>query len=229
MDTGLGRDGYSMVSQGKIAELISSKSGERREMFEEAAGISHFRYKRHDALKRLSQAEENLVRLRDILSELESRVGPLKVQSEKAQKFLVLAEERKNLEIGIWLHNIEKTQEKLKEQDRKIDISTVQYKDAQRQLEEIEQKMNDIVEKTHEINVKIEEVRSSTSHFEEQAAELEAQAKVYENSILHNKDSIERLEKDKYFFVANFSANCCCDKFFIFLNIFYIHFHDITI
>ncbi len=197
MDTGLGRDGYSMVSQGKIAELISSKSGERREMFEEAAGISHFRYKRHDALKRLSQAEENLVRLRDILSELESRVGPLKTQSEKAQKFLVLAEERKNLEIGIWLHNIEKTQEKLKEQDRKIDIASVQYKDAQRQLEEIEQKMNSIIEKNHEINVKIEEVRSSTSHFEEQAAELEAQAKVYENSILHNKESIERLEKDK--------------------------------
>lgn len=197
MDTGLGRDGYSMVSQGKIAELISSKSGERREMFEEAAGISHFRYRRGDALKRLNQAEENLVRLRDILTELESRVGPLKIQSEKAQKFLVLAEERKKLEIGIWLNNIERTQEKLKEQDRKIDISSVQYKDAQRQLEEIEQKMNDIIEKTREINVKIEEVRSSTSHFEEQAAELESQAKVYENSIVHNNESIERLEKDK--------------------------------
>ena len=197
MDTGLGRDGYSMVSQGKIAELISSKSGERREMFEEAAGISHFRYRRSDALKRLNQAEENLVRLRDILTELESRVGPLKTQSEKAQKFLVLAEERKNLEIGIWLHNIEKTQEKLKEQDRKIDIASVQYKDAQKQLEEIEQKMNAIIEKTHEINVKIEEVRASTSHFEEQAAELESQAKVYENSIAHNNESIERLQKDK--------------------------------
>lgn len=197
MDTGLGRDGYSMVSQGKIAELISSKSGERREMFEEAAGISHFRYRRSDALKRLNQAEENLVRLRDILTELESRVGPLKIQSEKAQKFLVLAEERKNLEIGIWLHNIEKTQERLKEQDRKIDIASVQYKDAQHQLEEIEQKMNDIVEKNHEINIKIEEVRASTSHFEEQAAELESQAKVYENSIAHNNESIERLQKDK--------------------------------
>ncbi len=197
MDTGLGRDGYSMVSQGKIAELISSKSGERREMFEEAAGISHFRYKRNDALKRLGQAEENLVRLRDILTELESRVGPLKTQSEKAQKFLVLAEERKMLEIGIWLYNIEKTQEKLKEQDRKIDIASVQYKDAQKQLQEIEQKMTSIVEKTHEINVKIEEIRGSTSHFEEQAAEFEAQAKVYENSIVHNNESIERLAKDK--------------------------------
>lgn len=197
MDTGLGRDGYSMVSQGKIAEIISSKSGERREMFEEAAGISHFRYRRGDALKRLSQAEENLVRLRDILTELESRVGPLKAQSEKAQKFLVLAEERKRLEIGIWLNNIEKLQERLKEQDRKIDIASAQYDGAQKQLSETEEKMNAILESTREINVKIEEVRQSSSHFEEQAAELLAQAKVYENSIAHNSESIERLEKDK--------------------------------
>ena len=197
MDTGLGRDGYSLVSQGKIAELISSKSGERREMFEEAAGISHFRYRRSDALKRLSQAEENLVRLRDILTELENRVGPLKAQSEKAQKFLVLAEERKNLEIGIWLNNIDKTQEKLRDQDRKIDIAKVKYEDAQNQLEDIEERLNAITEETHGINVEIEEVRSSTSHFEEQAAELLSQAKVYENSILHNNEAIERFEKDK--------------------------------
>lgn len=197
MDTGLGRDGYSMVGQGKIAELISSKSGERREMFEEAAGISHFRYRRADSLKRLAQAEENLVRLRDILTELESRVGPLKGQSEKAQKFLVLSAERKNLEIGIWLDTIEKTQEKLKEQDRKIDIASVQYSGAQKQLEEIENKMNGCLERTREINVQIESVRRSASAFEEQAAELEGQIKVYENSVLHNNESVERLLKDK--------------------------------
>lgn len=197
MDTGLGRDGYSLVSQGKIADLISSKSGERREMFEEAAGISHFRYRRSDALKRLSQAEENLVRLRDILTELENRVGPLKNQSEKAQKFLVLAEERKNLEIGIWLNNIDRTQEKLREQDRKIDIAKVNYEEAQKQLEDIENRLNNITEETHTINAQIEEVRSSSSHFEEQAAQLLGQAKVYENSILHNNEAIERFEKDK--------------------------------
>lgn len=197
MDTGLGRDGYSLVSQGKIADLISSKSGERREMFEEAAGISHFRYRRGDALKRLSQAEENLVRLRDILSELEKRVGPLKIQSEKAQQFLVLAEERKNLEIGIWLNNIDRTQEKLREQDRKIDISKVNYEETQKQLEKIENRLNDITEETHTINAQIEEVRSSSSHFEEQAAELLSQAKVYENSILHNNEAIERFRKDR--------------------------------
>ena len=197
MDTGLGRDGYSMVSQGKIAELISSKSGERREMFEEAAGISHFRYRRSDALKRLSQAEENLVRLRDILSELESRVEPLRQQSEKAERFLVLAEERKNLEIGIWLDTIGKIQERLKEQDRKTDIASAQYSDAQKQLAAIEEKMNQNLESTREINVKIEEIRSSTSDCEEQASGLESQAKVYENSILHNSEAIERLKKDK--------------------------------
>lgn len=197
MDTGLGRDGYSLVSQGKIADLISSKSGERREMFEEAAGISHFRYRRSDALKRLSQAEENLVRLRDILTELENRVGPLKNQSEKAQKFLVLAEERKNLEIGIWLNNIDRTQEKLREQDRKIDIAKVNYEQAQKQLEDIENRLNNITEETHTINAQIEEVRSSSSTFEEQAAQLLGQAKVYENSILHNNEAIERFEKDK--------------------------------
>ena len=197
MDTGLGRDGYSLVSQGKIAELVSSKSGERREMLEEAAGISHFRYRRADALKRLGQAEENLVRLKDIQTELESRVGPLKVQSEKAQKFLVLAEDKKELEIGIWLNNIEKTQEKLRDQDRKIDVAKVNYEETQKQLEDIENRMNDNAEETRNINVKIEEVRSSTSTFEEQAAQLESQAKVYENSIEHNKEAIERLEKDK--------------------------------
>ena len=84
MDTGLGRDGYSMVGQGRIADLVSARSSQRRDMLEEAAGISHFRYRRADANRRLDQAEENLVRLRDILSELESRIGPLKTQSEKA-------------------------------------------------------------------------------------------------------------------------------------------------
>ena len=97
MDTGLGRDGYSMVSQGKIADMVSGKGKECREMFEEAAGISSYRYRRNDSLKKLGQAEDNLVRLRDILTELEGRIGPLKHQSEKAQKFLVLAEEKKEL------------------------------------------------------------------------------------------------------------------------------------
>ena len=90
MDTGLGRDGYSIIGQGKIAEIISTKSTQRREIFEEAAGISKFRYRKAEAQKQLDMAYENLLRLRDILSELEGRVGPLEIQSKKAQEFLKL-------------------------------------------------------------------------------------------------------------------------------------------
>ena len=108
MDTGLGRDGYSIIEQGKIAEIVSAKSTQRREIFEEAAGISKFRYRKSEAEKRLAQAEENLVRLRDIMGELEGRVGPLRVQSEKAQQFLVYAQEKKSLELSLWLETLEK-------------------------------------------------------------------------------------------------------------------------
>lgn len=197
MDTGLGRDGYSMVGQGKIAEMISSKTGERRDMLEEAAGISKFRYSRGDANKRLNQAEENLVRLRDILSELESRIGPLKQQSEKAQKFIVLAEEKKSLEIGLWLNTIDKTNDKLREQERKIEIAESSHADAAKELEIIGEKIDEAQNGTREINIKIEEIRNESSHFEEQAAAFEAQIKVCENSILHNNEAIERIERDK--------------------------------
>ncbi|MBR6669704.1 MAG: AAA family ATPase, partial [Ruminococcus sp.] len=88
MDTGLGRDGYSIIGQGRIAEIVGAKSNERRDIFEEAAGISKFRYKKHEAEKKLSSAQENILRLTDIISELESRVEPLRIQSEKAEKFV---------------------------------------------------------------------------------------------------------------------------------------------
>ncbi|MGN1418383.1 MAG: chromosome segregation SMC family protein, partial [Acutalibacteraceae bacterium] len=143
MDTGLGKDGYSMVSQGKIADMISGKGSECREMLEEAAGISAYRYRRADSLKKLAQAEDNLVRLRDILAELESRIGPLKTQSEKAEKFLVLSAERKNLEIGLWLYNIENLRSQLIKQDDKIIVVNAQYEKAENELSEIERKIEE--------------------------------------------------------------------------------------
>lgn len=197
MDTGLGRDGYSIVGQGRIADMVSSKTGDRREMLEEAAGISHFRYRRADATKRLKQAEENLVRLRDILTELETRVGPLKAQSEKAQKFIVLAEERKDLEIGIWLNTIDRTNDRLREQDHKISTSEVNYKQAEDELVAIEEKIDSAAQEIKNINIKIEEIRAQSSVSDEQISALETQLKVEENSILHNNETIERLKKDK--------------------------------
>ncbi|MCR4925697.1 MAG: chromosome segregation protein SMC [Clostridiales bacterium] len=197
MDTGLGKDGYSLVSQGKIADMISSKSNERRDMFDEAAGISHFRYRRADATRRLEQAEENLVRLRDILQELESRVGPLKVQSEKAQKFLVLAEEKKELEIGLWLNTINKTKASLREQEHKIETARNQYKEAEDSEGEIEKKLEEIEANIQSLTGQIDEIRRGTSEVEEQATRLEGEIAVNETSILHNNETIERINKDK--------------------------------
>lgn len=197
MDTGLGRDGYSIVGQGKIADMVSPKASERRDMLEEAAGISHFRYRRGDAIKRLAQAEENLVRLRDILSELESRVGPLKAQSEKAQKFIVLAGERKNLEIGIWLNTIDKTGEKMRDQDHKIEIAEASHKEAQDELSKIGEMIDKAADGTRDINIKLEEIRNSASGFEEKLSDIDSQIKVAENSILHNNETIERINRDK--------------------------------
>ncbi len=197
MDTGLGRDGYSMVSQGKIAEMISGKGKECREMLEEACGISAYRYRRNDSIRKLSQAEDNLVRLRDILAELESRIGPLKTQSEKAQKFLVLAEERKGLEIGLWLYNIDKLKADIRKQENSISIASAHYERAQNELSDIEKKIESSYEEAQNITVKIEEIRQSISDAEETASTYDSRCAVFQNSIEHNKSTIERILGDK--------------------------------
>lgn len=196
MDTGLGRDGYSLVSQGRIADLISSKSGQRRDMLEEAAGISHYRYRRNDANRKLDQAEENLVRLRDILSELESRVGPLKTQSEKAQKFLVLAKEKKELEIGLWLHTIDTTRVKLRDQEDKLSIAQGQYDSVEAALTQIETDSEEIIAKSQDITERIDNIRNNSTSYEEKAVQLEGQISVEKNTILHNEQTIERIRRD---------------------------------
>ena len=197
MDTGLGRDGYSMVSQGKIDTMISTRGNERREMFEEAAGISHYRYSRTDSLKKLAQAEENLVRLRDILTELEGRIGPLKIQSEKAEKFLVLAGEKKDLEIGLWLYTIDKAKKELKEQEDKLAICTNEYEQAETELETIEKKIDEAIAESQNITVKIEEIRANVAKYEEQALTIDANIAVLENSIEHNNSTVERITRER--------------------------------
>lgn len=196
MDTGLGRDGYSIVSQGKVADMVSAKSKERRDMLEEAAGISHFRYRRADALRRLSQTEENLIRLRDILSELEGRVGPLKVQSEKAQKFLVLADEKKTLEIGLWLYTIDSLKEKLRDQEHRIEIASKSHSDAEAELSSIEEKIESAIKHSQEITCEIDELRHGMSQYEEELSNINSKIAVNENTIEHNCQSIERITKD---------------------------------
>ena len=196
MDTGLGRDGYSMVSQGKIDELVSPKSENRREMFEEAAGISHYRYRRAEAVKRLDQTEENLVRLRDIVEELRSRVGPLEKQSLKAQQFLLLAAERKEVQISLWLRTLENSAAVIRSQTNKLDIAKAQYEEACQALEALNTLIESAADEIRDINIAIEELRKKNAGVEEQAAEFDRQAAVIETSIAHNIETAERLDAD---------------------------------
>lgn len=196
MDTGLGSDGYSMVGQGKIDSIISAKNEDRRELFEEAAGISRFRHKRKDAERRLEQAQENLVRLLDILGELESRVGPLKKQSEKAQKFLEYSEEKKTLEIGVWLNKINRFTVELREQEHKIDAVKASYEVSENDLAAIEKELEEVAEKVTSINLAIEQSRLGASGYEEEALRKDGEISVLNATLEHNNETIERLTAD---------------------------------
>ncbi len=196
MDTGLGADGYSMVGQGKIDSIISAKNEDRRELFEEAAGISRFRHKRKDAERRLDQAQENLVRLLDILGELENRVGPLKKQSEKAKQFLVFSEEKKTLEIGVWLNKINKFTVDLREQEHKIDAAKASYEISEKDLAEVETLINEVSEQITAINLAIEQSRIDASGYEEEALRRDGEIRVLNTTLEHNNETIERLTSD---------------------------------
>lgn len=134
--------------------------------------------------------------MRDILSELESRVGPLKTQSEKAQKFLVLAKEKKELEIGLWLHTIETSKVKLREQEDKLSIAQGQYDSIEASLSQIENETEEIIAKGQEITVKIDNIRNNSTSYEEKAVQLEGQLSVEKNTILHNEQTIDRIKRD---------------------------------
>lgn len=196
MDTGLGRDGYSIIGQGKIDSIVSSKGEDRREIFEEAAGISRYRYRKIEAERKLKSTEENLLRLRDIVTELEGRVEPLKKQSEKAQKFLTYSEEKRGLEIALWLLTLDKSQENLKLQDEKISIVRSQYEDAVKALENVEQETEEIYQKNGELSSKIEQLRTENNQIESEIAQKNSQISVAENDILHNNENIERLKNE---------------------------------
>ena len=197
MDTGLGRDGYSMIGQGKIDNIISSKSNERRDIFEEASGISKYRYRKTEAERKLAAAEENLLRLKDIMTELESRVGPLEQQSKKAEKFLALAEEKKTLEIGLWLYTLANSKQALREQENKISIATMQYKEIDEKLRNFDSENEKNSRDFALLTVGIEECRNNISSFNEEIATLGGEMSVIGRDKEHNDLSIERLVAER--------------------------------
>ncbi len=197
MDTGLGRDGYSMIGQGKIDNIISSKSGERRDIFEEAAGISKYRYRKIEAERKLTAAEDNLLRLHDILDELESRVGPLAEQSRKAQKFLELADQKKELEIGLWLYTLNNSKDALRNQESKIAAAQLSYREIEEALEEFDRKTEQNTAYFARLTSDIEGERLNISSTNEEIVKQNGEITVVENNITYNNENIARLTEEK--------------------------------
>ncbi|MBE6810790.1 MAG: chromosome segregation protein SMC [Ruminococcaceae bacterium] len=197
MDTGLGRDGYSMIGQGKIDNIISTKSDERRDIFEEASGISKYRYRKTEAERKLASAEDNMLRLKDILDELESRVGPLEEQSKKAEKFLMLAEDKKQLEIGLWLYTLNNSKDALRSQESKIATAQMQYKEIEEALNEFDTKSEENTAQFTFITSQIENIRQRIALSNEETVKFEGEISVLNNDILHNKENIDRLNSEK--------------------------------
>ncbi len=197
MDTGLGRDGYSMIGQGKIDNIISSKSNERRDIFEEAAGISKYRYRKIEAERKLAAAQDNLLRLHDIVDELEARVGPLEEQSKKAEKFLKLSEEKKELEIGLWLYTLNNSKEALRNQESKIMVAEAQYKEIEQMLEDFDRKTEQNTSLFAKLTSDIEGERLNISSINEEIVKSNGVITVLNNDIQHNEESILRLNEEK--------------------------------
>ena len=196
MDTGLGRDGYSMIGQGKIAEIISAKSGERREIFEEAAGISKYRYRKAEAERKLLGAQENLTRLYDILSELEGRVEPLRIQSEKAKEFLTLSERKKALEVSLWLLTLEKYQNALREQEQKYLIARGEDEHLSREIEKIEEQIQETYKRMQACLTQNEECQTIRQNLLNRTGDLKSEVAVRENDIRHNEETKARLSAE---------------------------------
>lgn len=195
MDTGLGRDGYSIIGQGKIDSIVAARSEDRREIFEEAAGISRFRYRKEESERRLNKAEENLIRLRDILSELEDRVEPLRRQAQQAEKFIAYDSEKKNLEISLWVDTLSKSGEILRVHSEKSSIAKNQLQQANDSIEELSAETEKTYFETGELAVKIDSCREEAAAFEEQAVRTDSEISVIKNDIFHNNQQIQRLEK----------------------------------
>ncbi|WP_277668341.1 chromosome segregation protein SMC [Caproiciproducens galactitolivorans] len=196
MDTGLGCDGYSIIGQGKIDSIVAARSEDRREIFEEAAGISRFRYRKEESERKLNQAQENLLRLNDILSELESRVGPLKEQAEKAEQYLEWAGEKRTLEIGLWLNTLKKFGQILREHEDKILIARNQHETSEQELDDIDRQIEENYRKSGECTARMDEIRQQAAQLEESAAKKDGEASVLQNDILHHNENIERIRRE---------------------------------
>ena len=196
MDTGIGRDGYSIIGQGKIDEILSNKSEDRRHIFEEAAGIVKYRTRKEETERKLEQTKLNLLRINDILSEIESNLEPLQQQAEKAKKYLNLKEELKNIEVGLFLYNIEKLKKSLEEFTENEDIMNSTLNQEEGKLEKIKILKEELKDSIDEITTKIEEMQNLGFESEKEIEKLNSNINVAETKILNNIENTKQYQEE---------------------------------
>ena len=196
MDTGMGREGYSIIGQGKIDEILSVKSGERREVFEEAAGISKFRHRKEESERKLQRTEENLVRINDKIAELELQVEPLRQQAETAKKYLVLRDELRVLEISVWLENLQALRAGALKLETDLRTAQEDRQRAQEDLDAVYAAGEESLEKIRDNDVRAEALRGQVSQLDAAAQEETSAMAVLENSLSHDKQTLERLDRE---------------------------------
>ena len=196
MDTGIGRDGYSIIGQGKIDEILSNKSEDRRHIFEEAAGIVKYRSRKEETEKKLEQTKLNLLRINDILTEIEGNLEPLQMQADKAKKYLNLKEELKNIEVGLFIYNIEKYRQALEEltSDEEIMNSTLNQEEGK--LEKIKILKEELKDRIDEITLQIENLQNIGFESQKEIEKLNSNINLAEAKIKNNIENTELYQKE---------------------------------
>jgi len=200
LDTGLGKSGYSIVGQGKISQIVTAKPENRREIFEEASGISKFRYKKNEAEKKLSGAQDNIVRLTDILLNLEERVGPLEKESKKAKEFIALDEKKKGMEISLWLQTVEKNKSLIREQQRKLEVFQNDFDNIVNRIAEKEAYIEKRYFESNDLIRQGEENQSEIRNIEQQISEKNSEKAVLENRSVYDAQRTKELTAEMELF-----------------------------
>ncbi|MHC1694772.1 MAG: chromosome segregation protein SMC [Eubacteriales bacterium] len=190
MNTGASREGYSIIGQGRISEILSTRSEDRRAIFEEAAGIAKYKYKKDEAVRKLGHTEENLTRVNDILSEITARIEPLRIESEKARAYLDLREERKGLEVSLWFEQIDLSRKEVSklEDDRLLAVNNLEL--VQNEIDSAQRKIDALFERSQQLEVQLEEQRGITGEKNELIGRMRSKEEVWKNDISHREQSV---------------------------------------
>lgn len=194
MDTGLGREGYSIIGQGRIDEILSAKSGDRREIFEEAAGITKFRYRKAEAERKLAGTEENLTRIRDIVAELAGQVAPLKVQAEQARQFLLLRDQLRGLEVSLWMDGLERLGENRRQAQVEFENAQRSAAARRRQLEQLYERVQQLTDQGRQKELEAEQARQQLRQLESGLAALQSRQAVTQANGENKRQNIAQLE-----------------------------------